>query len=285
MWEIWKILTVATGVALMSVTMAKAEGERTRELVRYGDGIQVDLIAEGKGPLIVLLPSGNRDSEDFDDFAVRLAKEGFRVLRPQPRGMGQSRGPMQNITMHDFARDVAAAIESQKAGAAVVLGHAYGAWIARMTAADHPKLVRGVILAATSAKVSPPGLGEAYLVATDPTKPEVDRLKALQFGFFAPGHDPRPWLTGWHPDVAAAYSAANRATRREEWWPGGTAPMLDLQGELDPWKPRAVMNEIKDEFGDRITVAVVAGASHALIPEKPDAVVAEVVKWVRQLPK
>ena len=41
---------------------------------------------------------------------------------------------------------------------------------------------------------------------------------------------------------------------------------------------------MKDEFGERITIAVVPNASHALIPEQPHAVVAAIVDWVRKLP-
>ena len=63
-----------------------------RELVSYDD-IAIDLIAEGSGPLIVLLPSRGRGSEDFDEVAAGIAGAGFRVLRPQPRGSGRSTGP------------------------------------------------------------------------------------------------------------------------------------------------------------------------------------------------
>src|SRR5579884_3280596 len=138
------ILSLATGAILMTGT-ASAQ-ERTRTLVKY-DKVQIDTIAEGKGPLIVLLPSRGRDSEDYDEVAAGLAREGFRVLRPQPRGMLGSKGPLKDISLHDLARDVATVIERENDGPAVIVGHAYGNWVARMTAVDHPKLVRGVVLA------------------------------------------------------------------------------------------------------------------------------------------
>src|SRR5436309_3430001 len=150
------ILALATGTILM--TNASAQ-ERTRTLVTY-DNVQIDTIAEGKGPLIVLLPSRGRDSEDYDEVAVGLAREGFRVLRPQPRGMLASKGPLKDISLHDLARDVATVIERENAGPAVIVGHAYGNWVARMTAVDHPKLVRGVVLAAAAAKRFPPRLSQ-----------------------------------------------------------------------------------------------------------------------------
>jgi pimeloyl-ACP methyl ester carboxylesterase len=58
---------------------------RTREFVRYSD-IAIEVIVEGQGPAIVLLPSLARDSEDYDAVAEGLAAAGYRALRPQPRG-------------------------------------------------------------------------------------------------------------------------------------------------------------------------------------------------------
>ena len=54
---------------------AQAQVERKREVVVAGPA-RIDLISEGKGPLIVMLPSRGRDSEDFDDVAADLAKAG-----------------------------------------------------------------------------------------------------------------------------------------------------------------------------------------------------------------
>jgi len=65
----------------------------------------------------------------------------------------------------------------------------------------------------------------------------------------------------------------------------GNAPLLDLQAALDPFKPRETVNELKDEFGERVTIVVIPDASHALIPEQPAAVVAAIVAWMRKLPK
>jgi pimeloyl-ACP methyl ester carboxylesterase len=266
----------------MSVFSSVAHA-RSRELVRYGD-VAIDVISEGEGPAIVLLPSLARDSEDYDAVAEGLASAGFRVLRPQPRGIGKSTGPMTGISLHDFARDVAETIKALGNGRAVIVGHAFGNWVARMTAVDYPQLVRGVVIAAAAAKQYPAELTAAINVAGDPGKPEADRLKALQFAFFAPGNDPKGWLGGWHPDVRDKQRAAVAAVKQSDWWSGGTAPLLDLQAANDPFKPPEKRNEMKDEFGDRVTIAVVAGASHALIPEQPKAVVEALTGWIRSLP-
>lgn len=253
--------------------------ERTCEVVRYDD-VQIEVIAEGAGPPVVMLPSRGRDSEDFDKVAADIAASGFRVLRPQARGIGCSAGPMQDITLHDIARDVAAIIENLGEGPAVLVGHAFGNQVARMTAVDYPRRVRGVVLAAAAAKGPIPAeLGQALRKSADPSLPDSERLQALQFAFFAPGHDPSSWLRGWHREAMQAQGVALGNTRPEEWWSGGKAPILDLQAALDPWRRHETVNELKVEFGKRVTVAVISAASHALIPEQPATVVSTIVAW------
>ena len=274
------ILSLATGAILM--TNASAQ-ERTRTLVTY-DNVQIDTIAEGKGPLIVLLPSRGRDSEDYDAVAAGLAREGFRVLRPQPRGMLASKGPLKEISLHDLARDVATVIERENAGPAVIVGHAYGNWVARMTAVDHPKLVRGVVLAAAAAKKFPPRLSQLVSKSADETVPEGERLAAMQEIFFASGNDPRIWLKGWWKEASEAQRVAAANVKQSDWWAAGTVPLFDLQAGNDPFMPETSRNDLKNEFPDRVTLAVVPNSSHALLPEQPEAVVKAIAEWVRGLP-
>jgi pimeloyl-ACP methyl ester carboxylesterase len=207
------------------------------------------------------------------------------VLRPKPRGIGRSTGPMTKVTLHDFARDVAEVVKTHGGGNAVVVGHAYGNWVARMTATDYPALVRGVVIAAAAAKQYAPELSAAVTDAGDPSLPDEQRLAALRFGFFAPGNDPTVWLKGWHPEIRDSQRTAAAAVKQAEWWAGGTAPLLDLQAANDPFKPESKRNEMKDEFGSRVTVTVIANASHALIPEQPRAVVEALIQWIRSLPQ
>jgi pimeloyl-ACP methyl ester carboxylesterase len=256
---------------------------RTQELIRNQD-VTIDLIAEGRGPLIVMLPSRGRGSEDYDEVAAGIARAGFRVLRPQPRGVMRSTGPLASITLHDLAADVAFVIARENAGPAVIVGHAFGHFVARMTAVDHPHLVRGIVLAAAAAKSYPTELAELVGKAGDLTLTDAERLPVLQRLFFAPGHDPSIWLTGWYPPANAGQRQASLATPQAEWWPAGTVPLLDLQAEHDPFKPRKKMNELKEEFGDRVTIKLIKDASHALIPEQPAAVIDALVEWVKRLP-
>jgi len=129
-----KGLLMVTLIAAMA--LAQAQSTRSRVLLHNG-AAQIDVIVEGDGDAIVLLPSSQRGSEDFDDVAQRIAAAGHRVLRPQPRGIGASNGALHDLTLHALASDVAVTIRELGGGRAIVVGHAYGHYVARVTDLDY----------------------------------------------------------------------------------------------------------------------------------------------------
>lgn len=276
-----QLALLSMAIALGATGAAYADTARRREVIRQGD-VSIDLISEGAGPLVVMLPSRGRDSEDFDDVAQGLAQAGFRVLRPQPRGAGASAGPTQNIRMQDLASDVAHVIRRENAGPAFIAGHAYGNWVARMTATDHPQLVKGIVLIAAAAKEFPAELRVVVQQAGDAKLAPEQRLAALRTGFFKPGHDASVWLKGWAPAANKLQGEAAQATRQAEYWQAAGKPMLDLVPDEDPFKPKAKWYESREEFGERVTVTIIPDASHALIPEQPRAVVEAMAAWMKR---
>ncbi len=114
--------------------------DRTTQFVRTSDSV-IEVVREGTGPSVVLLPSLGPGS--YDPVAAGLADHNFHVSRPQSRGIGGSEGPLEAITLHDLAADIATVIEDQDNGPAMVVGHAYGHYVARTLAAHRPALVRG----------------------------------------------------------------------------------------------------------------------------------------------
>ena len=243
------------------------------------------MLAQGQGHPIVLLPSLGRGAEDFDAIAVRLVAASFRVLRPQPRGIGQSRGPMAGIDVHTYAADIAAVIEHDSSGPALVVGHAFGNRVARMLAVDRPDLVRAVSLVAANVghAPSPPNVRAAIKASANPSLPDAERLKALQFAFFAPGNDPSGWLAGWHPEVLAAQRLAGDRTSREEDYAAGNVPILYVQPDHDPLVHVEDAHEFKRALGGRVTVTVIPNCGHAVIAEQPDAVSDALIAYARAL--
>lgn len=273
----------------MNVTAAPPVPSRS-VLLPAASGGQIEVLIDDPAtpdvpvPSIVLLPSSLRDARDLGPLASCLAAAGYRVLRPQPRGMGDSSDPPAGMTLHDLASDVAQAIVAFGGGRAIVAGHAFGHFVARVADLDHAEAVRGVVVLAGAARTFPPGLTQALERSADADQPRDVRLAALQQAFFAPGHDPSPWLDGWHPQLRAAYRQAGSTPDKSIWWLVSHAPILDLQGACDPWRPEDTRSELQDALGPRVTVQVIADASHALVAEQPHAVADAIVAWARALP-
>lgn len=255
----------------------------SRSLIERGDTL-IEILAQGSGRLVVLLPSLGRGAEDFEAIAEKLAT-GFRVLRPQPRGIGLSRGPLSGIDLHDYANDVATVIESAGEGPAFVVGHAFGNRVARLLATVRPDLVSAVAIVAANVghDPSPPHLRQAMLDSMNTALSEAQRIAALKKVYFAPGSDPRPWLTGWHPEVFAAERVAGDKTSRDEDYAAGHAPVLYLQPAQDPLAGVKNAAEYKNALGDRVTVVVIPNASHAAIEEQPDFVAAQLIAYAKKL--
>jgi pimeloyl-ACP methyl ester carboxylesterase len=255
-----------------------------RITVTRGDA-RLEVLVRGEGRPVVLLPSLGRGASDFDLIAVKLAEAGFRVLRPQPRGIGASRGPWDGVRLEDLAADIAAVIEANAAGPAFVVGHAFGNRVARTLATLRQELVRAVALVAANVghHPSPPEVRAAIRLSADVTAPADARVKAMRFVFFAPGNDASVWLEGWHPDVLAAQRIAGDLTPRTLDYAAGQAPVLYLQPSHDPLAHAADAEEYKKALGDRVTVVVIPNSAHAVIAEQPVAVSDALIAYARQL--
>lgn len=272
-----KQVITAAGISLIMAGAGLA-AEVHEKTVMNGDS-QVGYSVRGEGPLVVMIASTGRGSAEFGPLADRLAERGYKVALPEPRGIGASTGKMDDVSFHDFGDDFAAVIEAE-GRPAIVAGHAYGQWIAKTVASDHPDLVSGVVLLAGGAKSWPPELSDAITMINDPASTREQKMDGLMLAFFTDEETAEPWLEGWHQDVTVSQRAARKMTERDSYWNSGTAPILDLQAGADPFRPEGSRNEVRDELGaDRVTVAVIPGASHALPAAKPVETADAIADW------
>lgn len=277
------IRPVRTGIGLaIAMTAFPLFAQEIEERTAMNGDVQVGYSVRGDGPLIVMIASTGRSAAEFAPLADRLVERGYRVALPEPRGIGASTGPLEDVSFHDFGDDFAAVIE-QEGGHAIVGGHAYGQWIAKTIATDHPEMVEGLALIAGGAKSWPQELSDAITTINDPASTREEKLAGLRLAFFTEENDPEPWLEGWHQEVTVSQRAARKNTNQEDWWAGGSAPILDLQAGSDPFRPESSRMEVKDEFGDRVTVAVIEGASHALPAAKPVETADAIADWADEL--
>ncbi len=125
---------------------------RRTSTVVTGKDVAIETYIDGQGPCLVILPSYGRDvGGDYDNITGRLTANGWQVMRPQPRGIAGSTGPMDGQSLHDLAGDVALCIRSLCQHPVVLLGHAFGNVFARVVTTDHPDLVKAVVLTAAEA--------------------------------------------------------------------------------------------------------------------------------------
>jgi pimeloyl-ACP methyl ester carboxylesterase len=268
------VLITTIGVAGAGSVLAET---RT---VPHGDAV-IEYHIDGKGPLVLMIPSLGRPASDFDDLAARLSAAGYTTVRPEPRGIGRSSGPMKDVTLRDLAADVLASVPTDS-GPIIVIGHAFGQRVARMLATQYPDRVKTVIMLAAGGKVPQrPGGYEAALAVFDPKLSPDKHLEAVRFAFFAPGNDPAVWRDGWYPAVAEMQLAAF-AEKVEEWWGAGKASMLVVQGLQDILAPPENGRMIKDEYGERTTLQEIDGAGHAMLPERPIEIAAAVMEFLDQ---
>jgi pimeloyl-ACP methyl ester carboxylesterase len=260
-------------------------GRVDRSVIAVGDA-QIECFIHGDGPAIVMLPGGSLAVGYLADLADELAAAGFRAIRLNPRGAGASTGPMDGLTLHDYAADVAGVIEALGLGRAFVLGHAFGNRVARAVAADHPTLTQGVILISAGGKVAPSAEGQAALATIfTPTATEAEVLGAMHRMVGDPANAASVWerfKDDRAPASAGAQLAAARATPVEDWWsPPGDAPYLVIQGLKDEAAPAANGHLLKEELGDRVTVVDIAGAGHLQPLEAPRPVADAIIAFAR----
>ena len=274
---------------LVAYSLPGNADDSVRTLVAEKGNVHIEALDQGKGHVIVILPSKGRGANDYDEVARYLAADGYRVIRPEPRGIKGSKAPMDTPTLHDFAADVALVMDKAKTGPSVVVGHAWGSQPARVLAVDRPDLVNGIALAAASIGKLPAGssekpygrMVEAIKGAGNYSLPEAKRIDYLKEAFFAPGNDPRAWLSGWYDKTHQAQDHARDSTPVDLYWSAGnTVPILDLQGQHDAV---VIPNILKSMLGDRVEHKTIANAGHAMAPEKPREMADAIAEFAKRV--
>jgi pimeloyl-ACP methyl ester carboxylesterase len=203
--------------------------------------------------------------------ANRLAGE-FRVILPDLPGHGTRAD--ERFTLDGAAEALGRVIDDAAGGRAIVVGLSLGGYVAMTLAARSPERIRGLVLAGASQEPiggwSIPYRALRLVFARAPRGP----LDALNRGFFRlrfPPEISEPIIAGgfWPKGGAQALTAliGERFVPRLASYPG---PTLLLNGSLDvPFRlgERRFLAAAQD--GHR---RVVAGASHLVNLDRPDAV-------------
>jgi pimeloyl-ACP methyl ester carboxylesterase len=211
----------------------------------------------GEGPIVVLLPGkGCAGTEGFDELATALGAVGFSSVAVNPRGVSRSVAPLDDLSLHDMASDVAHVLE-RFGHPAHVVGRALGNRVARCFAMDFPGYVKSTTLISAGGLVPP----------SSPLRRRKRRRR----------RQPR-----WEAGVRAHLHAA-RTTPLDEWWPGGEAPTLVVQGLADRTAPPENGRRLAASDPDRVRLVEVYGAGHDLLKKHPRVVIPPVVAFIEEM--
>jgi pimeloyl-ACP methyl ester carboxylesterase len=250
--------------------------------------VQLEVLIEGAGPDVILVPSALRGASDFAEVQDLLARAGYRTIAVNPRGIGKSTGPMDGATLRDAADDIAAIIRSLSDGPVHIVGHALGNAIARVTATHYPELIKTVtVMPAGGHDIDHSTLGDAIENVgrcSDTTLSTEERLAALRICFFAPGNEPpQSWLDGWWPE-SSWLTAAMHASDAQEWWRAGGLPMLIVQPMDDTLCLVASGRKTAAALGDQVWYVEVPHCGHAILPEQPEVIADLISRFVGDHP-
>lgn len=248
----------------------------------------------GAGDPILLVAGGFMDMDQWDAQMAAFS-DGHRVIRYDPRGVGQSTMTPGGYTIEQFAADAAALIAALAIAPCVVWGNSVGALAAIELALTAPRKVRALVLAAATAGVkgvpTAPETQQAFFRGA--ALPMEQAAAALQDILFSTDYHDQ------HPELLETAIA-----KRREYPPPTLATMGPLQAALtyDPLErlgalrmPTLIVHGEEDRvapadnariLGEAIpesTVVLVPRAGHAVVVEGAAAVNAAVGEFLAGL--
>jgi len=267
-----------------------AHAEARERLVPVAEGVALEVLREGAGHCVLLLPGFGSDVSSFA-LQIPALREHFAVAGVNPRGVGHSDAPPLGYEVKQAAADAAAVLRELDCGPAHIVGASLGAAAAMELALSQPERVRSLALLTPFVAATPRLL--AVL--------EAWQRVAADAGPAALAQSLAPWLFGdsllgnaaqlartlrglaaslarTPPDTlarSAAGLAAWSQSRRGhlgalgEALAGRGAPLLVLAAGADLLTPDAESLAAQIP-GARCTV--IPGAGHALASDAPAAV-------------
>lgn len=239
---------------------------------------QLRVVLQGRGTPLVLSHALGVDLHMWDGLAAALADR-HELLRYDHRGHGGSAVPPGPYTMDDLVDDAARLIREWGRGPVIFVGLSLGGMVAQGLAVRHPALLRGVVIANSSARYP-----EAARTAWD------ERIAAIEAGGLAAIADAtmqrwftpefraaQPALVEAHRQAVlrtdpAGYIACGRAVQSVDWLDrlaSVRCPALVIAGMHDAGAPPAMSEAI---------VQAIAGAellqldsAHLSVAEQPQA--------------
>lgn len=259
--------------------MAQTPGGWTRTIASDGD-VHLEVFHKGAGYPVLMHPSLGRPAQDFEALGNHVSGAGYHVILINPRQIGDSTGPMAEVTLLDLGADVWMVAESLELDRVFLLGQNFGNRVARTASSLQPERVIGLILLAPGGEVQPTKEIQAeFDKVFNPALSDERHLQAVANSFFAPGNDATVWKDGWFGKTATLQTGAVKRTDFARLYMGGTAPGLIVQGLDDRIAPpQNAWDLVKVRRGTRLVAFPNMG--HAMLPENPGAIAGAVIDFL-----
>ena len=251
------------------------------------NGVKHHYISKGEGPPVVLVHGLGGTVHAWYGVVENLALH-HHVVALDLRGHGRSDAGRAGVSIANYAEDVRALIEALELPAVTLVGHSMGTLIAQQLAATRPEVVDQLVLVGGISYFEPP-TKDAYAKRAEMV--EADGMDALVDDWLPGALAPRtaaklPQLVGLLREMFLrndpnSYAKACRALakapaiKREEIG----QPTLLVVGDHDRSTPIAMTEELHREIPVSL-VKVIAGASHWVALEQPDALSAAILEFL-----
>ncbi|QGN33767.1 alpha/beta fold hydrolase [Microlunatus sp. Gsoil 973] len=251
------------------------------------DNVAVHYAEHGSGPALVALHGAGVDHREIEAAAEDfLPHQGLRRIYPDLPGMGRTRAGDRLAGNDDVVRLLGEFVDRLVGGPALVLGHSYGAYLARGLAARRPESVLGLALLCPIGEHTG-ALPEQIALRIDPDA--YDDLGPEQRSGFddyfviRTAGTARRYRDQVLPGIALVDEAAVGRILGNWRIDLGTGtfdkPALILAGRRDSTAGYETAVELRDKY-PRATLAVLDNAGHALPHEQPELVRALVADWI-----
>ncbi len=236
------------------------------------------------GPVLLLLHSLGSSAAVWEPILPALVAAGFRVVRPDMRGHGQTPALPGPYTIDALARDALAVLEQLGIRGASVVGLSIGGLIAQQLAFLAPDRVDALALIDTALSIPPADLWRerAAAVRAGGMAAIVDSVVARWLTASAPAHARetlRAMVLATDPEGYASCGEAIGAADLHEQSAGLRVPTLVLVGAEDPATPVVSAEKLRDAIaGARLEI--IDGASHVPTAEQPAAVAGALLRFL-----
>ena len=249
------------------------------------NGVAVQFAEHGAGiPLVALHGAGVDHREIEAAVEATVPATGYRRIYPDLPGMGRS-GAEGLTGNNDVVALLGELIDHLAGGPALLLGHSYGAYLARGVAAGRPELVQGLAL------LCPVGEGSADVPDLNAVRQDADAYAELA-----------PTQRKGFDEYFVVRTAATARRYRDHVLPGTTlvdeaalgrifadwavgtgatfaGPTLIVAGRRDSFAGWAHAAALVERY-PRAALAVIEDAGHAVMHERPDLLATLLGDWL-----